>query len=265
MMNTHAITIGGCDFASGLETSSPSKRYAGCRSTIYDTCVRSQSRSEQRALIPPHFGRGFMRRSQFFLRYLGLPAPPHNTGEWLQVKEEGLSLCTNGAVFQDGNGAFTKAREALLGYYPDDIWRKKIASWCALFSQYGQYNLPRATARDDQPLVHHLIGVWMGATARLTHLLARRYCPFYKWQFRNLRRLGTVGHTVLSHLIRFSSTRSSNIQAEIVNEVAQTVVTELQRHKLITGERSDLKDCIAEIESRITPNLLHSMPLIVDW
>lgn len=71
------------------------------------------------------------------------------------MREEGLSLATNGDIFFDGSGEIGAFRESLNHYFPRDLWLKKIASRCFAFSQYGQYNLSRALLRSDIPLLQY--------------------------------------------------------------------------------------------------------------
>ena len=55
-----------------------------------------------------------------------------------------LATCTNGKVFSDPLGTFTRWRQALLAYYPEDVRLKKIASLCVTIAQTGQYNFLRS-------------------------------------------------------------------------------------------------------------------------
>ena len=68
---------------------------------------------------------------------------------WLTTQEYALAAVVNGEVFRDDEGIFTNYRNRLLMYYPKVVWYRKIAQSCALFSQNGQYNLPRMRKRDQ--------------------------------------------------------------------------------------------------------------------
>ena len=66
---------------------------------------------------------------------------------WLSVQEYALAAAVNGEVFRDDEGIFTQYRNLLSAYYPKAVWYRKVAQTCALFSQSGQYNLPRMRRR----------------------------------------------------------------------------------------------------------------------
>ena len=69
--------------------------------------------------------------------------------DYLAISEEKLATLTNGAVFSDGLGVFSGVRERLLKYYPDKIWRLRLAQSLHEFAQYGQSNYSRMMARKD--------------------------------------------------------------------------------------------------------------------
>ena len=83
----------------------------------------------------------------FYGRFIGMPQPPQTWKQWRLVPEQFLAVSTNGAVFSDRLGAFTAFREALLGFYPEDVRLKKIAARCMGMAQAGQYNLLRSLKR----------------------------------------------------------------------------------------------------------------------
>ena len=64
-------------------------------------------------------------------------------------------MCTNGEVFTDPAGEFTRIREALLGGYPEDLRRKKLASYLMSAAQSGQYNFLRSVRRGELVAAGH--------------------------------------------------------------------------------------------------------------
>ena len=81
---------------------------------------------------------GVLECAAFYQRFLGLDRPPETNRQWFFLPDQALSVCTNGAVFQDGAGTFTAFREALLAYYPEEVRRMKLAAQCALAAPAGQ-------------------------------------------------------------------------------------------------------------------------------
>jgi hypothetical protein len=53
---------------------------------------------------------GILSIARFFRSHLGTARAPETLRDWLLLPEEGLSLCTNGEVFQDPLGSFTCMR-----------------------------------------------------------------------------------------------------------------------------------------------------------
>lgn len=91
---------------------------------------------------------GVISVPRFFLQFLGVERPPNTVKEWLTLKEEHLSICTN--------GEFTAFRRSLQDYYPrDDVWLKKIVTRCFMFFKYGQYNLIRSLQRGEKLLTYY--------------------------------------------------------------------------------------------------------------
>ena len=85
----------------------------------------------------------------YYAFFTGLERPPRTPQEWLGIAEHQLAACTSGEVFEDASGLFTRWREALLAYYPEDVRLKKLATRCMVMAQAGQYNLPRCLGRGD--------------------------------------------------------------------------------------------------------------------
>jgi len=129
----------------------------------------------------------------FYAGFLGLEHPPHSWQEWRHIPEYALAACTNGQVFRDGAGLFSRFRQALLDYYPEDIRRKKMAARCMIMAQAGQYNFPRSLQRGELPAALLAIARFAEAALSMTFLLNRRFMPFYKWATRLAAELPVLG------------------------------------------------------------------------
>lgn len=105
---------------------------------------------------------------------------------WLAVHDYALAAAVNGAVFRDDEGIFTSYRELLLQYYPKAVWYRKIAQACALFSQNGQYNLPRMRKRGQLVAAELAKAECVKQAMKLYYLLNRKYAPHDKWLFKAL-------------------------------------------------------------------------------
>lgn len=105
---------------------------------------------------------------------------------WLAIQDHALAAAVNGAVFRDDEGIFTKYRNRLLEYYPKAAWYRKIAQACALFSQNGQYNLPRMRRRGQLVSAEMAKAECMKQAMKLNYLLNRSYSPHDKWLFKGM-------------------------------------------------------------------------------
>lgn len=84
--------------------------------------------------------RGLLNIEDFYFKFIGSVNPPQTINDWQKIPETALATVTNGEVFLDNLGEFTKIREQLLNYYPEPIRQNKIATRLMNISQHGQYN-----------------------------------------------------------------------------------------------------------------------------
>lgn len=117
----------------------------------------------------------------FYAFFTGLDHAPATWQEWLAIPEYQLAACTNGEVFEDTGGAFTRWRTALLACYPRDVLLKKMTARCMVMAQAGQYNLPRSLQRNDPVAAMLAAARFAEAALSFVFLCNRRYMPFYKW------------------------------------------------------------------------------------
>lgn len=161
---------------------------------VYDALPREYLGVSRLREDPMSAGRvGVFSVERFYRRFLGRATPPETAVDWLVLSEQALSVCTNGAVFRDDVGAFTAFRETLLSYYPEDVWRKRLAARCALAAQAGQYNFPRCLQRGDRVAALRALAEFIDHAQAALFLLNRRYRPYYKWAHRALRDLPLAG------------------------------------------------------------------------
>ncbi|MDE5823778.1 MAG: DUF4125 family protein [Lachnospiraceae bacterium] len=105
---------------------------------------------------------------------------------WLAVHDYALAAAVNGEVFRDDEGIFTMYRDMLIDYYPKAVWYRKIAQTCALFSQSGQYNLPRMRMRGQLVAAELAKAECAKQAMKLYYLLNRTYAPHDKWLFKGM-------------------------------------------------------------------------------
>ena len=84
---------------------------------------------------------GVRRTLFFYSRYTGSQGLPEGNLHWLSIPSWALAEATNGAVFRDDLGEFTRMREVLLHGMPEDVRLKKLAARCASMSRFAVINL----------------------------------------------------------------------------------------------------------------------------
>lgn len=137
---------------------------------------------------------GVFRISEFFENLTGFPTAPaaNEPHLWLSLSESTLAAATNGKIFADPLGEFSKARQSFK-LMPDDVRISLISRRLGMISQAGQYNFSRMIARKDASAAWLSINEFVRATASLVFLLnnpvTAGYLPYYKWQFAALRKL----------------------------------------------------------------------------
>ncbi|MBQ9122522.1 MAG: DUF4125 family protein [Lachnospiraceae bacterium] len=116
---------------------------------------------------------------------------------YTEIEEWKLAELVNGEVFRDDLGVFSEKREQLLKYYPEEIWRKKLASLLHDFAQYGQSNYGRMMAREDYVTASLCIAKTMESAMDIAYVLLRKYAPYYKWKKKGLEKKDDFARPVL--------------------------------------------------------------------
>jgi hypothetical protein len=99
--------------------------------------------------------------------------------DWLATPAQLLAELTAGAVFHDGPGELTRARENA-AWYPDDVWRYVLACQWRRVDQEESFPGRCAEAGDD--LGSRVVTARLARDLmRLCLLMHRRYPPYSKW------------------------------------------------------------------------------------
>jgi hypothetical protein len=125
----------------------------------------------------------------FFERFLGTDQIPAADLDWLELCEVDLFHVTAGNVVFDGPGDLTRRRQAL-AYYPDNVWKKRLADWCMYVTgREAPYNLHRMRKRQDELTCTIYLGLCLKRQMELCFALNRRYAPYTKWLNKSFREL----------------------------------------------------------------------------
>lgn len=177
---------------------------------------------------------GVIRIREFYSSVLKLKnGIPRSEEEWLSVNEEDLATATNGQIFRDDDGIFFSLRNTLLAYYPETVFRKKLAYELVKMAQTGQYNLTRCIKRGDRVTATMYLAEYMEHTFKTLFLLNRKYAPYKKWYLKSASRLNVLPE-ITDILIAISDMdiADENVAGSI-EIIAKLIINELKNQKLI--------------------------------
>ena len=195
-----------------------------------------------------HNRRGLLNIDDFYFKFIGSANPLQTINDWQKIPETALSTVTNGEVFLDNLGEFTKIREQLLNYYPEAIRQNKIATRLMNISQHGQYNYVRCLRRNDLVSANQCLYLFVDEVIHLVFLLNRKYKIFYKWANRallDLKILGNEIHKLLQDMV-FAQNK-----IPYVRKICKVLADELRNQNLTNCESEFLGDLGVDIQKNI--------------
>ena len=186
------------DFGTGVclwVTEEDMARFGERLSAAYNELTDSEERSFYTERLRER--RGVMTIHDFYSDILHLDVDAEHgrlsEDDWYHLDHACLKTAVNGEVFRDDPGIFTAFRELLLGYYPDTVWRTRLAEQLHKYASALQVNYARCMTREDTVAAELCRAQGIEAAMELYFLLKREYPPYYKWTFRALTELDEEG------------------------------------------------------------------------
>ena len=186
------------DFGTGVclwLTDEDMVRFGQALSEAYNELVDSAERSYLTKRLRER--RGVMTIHDFYSTILRIDCDTEGCrlteDEWYRLDHSCLKTATNGEIFRDDLGAFTAFRKYLLNYYPDRVWRLRIAEQLHEYASSFQVNYARCMTRGDTVAAELCRAKGIQAAMELFFLLRREYPPYYKWTYRALSDLDEEG------------------------------------------------------------------------
>lgn len=133
--------------------------------------------------------RGVFVIGDFYRRYTGTDGAPTTWQDWLYTDGAYFAEATNGEVFCDDLGEFSKIRNEILHGMPEDVRVKKIGSCAFKAAQSGQYNYARCLAHGEEGAAMLALCEFVRNAVELAFLLEKKHCPYYKWAFKAMNSL----------------------------------------------------------------------------
>ena len=209
----------------------------------------------KRSVLSPVGGNrhGVKRQSEFLREKTGNGDGNILLSEWFLIPEQSLAEVTNGDIFFDALGEFTKIREQL-AYMPEDIRLKKLAGELILAGQAGQYNYLRCIKREEFAAAQLAVFEFVKSIMHMIFLINRVYMPYYKWSFRALGRLPLLSdlYTNLQYLISSdNSEASSKKKIEEIEYISSRIISELRIEMLTEFQGVELEGHAYSVNGKI--------------
>ena len=199
---------------------------------------------------------------EFYSFYLGAGGVEKSAEEWLAVPDFYLAEATNGEVFYDGLGEFTRIRRSI-EKRPEDVRLKKLASALFNAAQSGQYNYPRCIKHGERASAGVALIKFAESAADAAFLLSRKFKPYYKWEFKALRLLDGFGR--LADILEEAQERPFEAERNVplIERAAATLIERLKADGY-TGDKGDYLEAYAyAVNDLVSDGKIRNMPVML--
>ncbi len=200
---------------------------------------------------------GVITYDDFFVPLVGENYKNLSPLDFLYTPSNYLADASNGEVFFDGNGEFSRIREQIKNGMPEDIRLKKLAAALAGMAQSGQYNYARILSHGENAAAVLALCEFVKYTCFAVFLINRQHAPYYKWTLRALTGLKVLGNLApsLEYLLlsENESDSSHKLKSDIIEDICAFVADELKKQAL-----SDSSSDFMEEHARSVMNRIHS-------
>lgn len=197
---------------------------------------------------------GVIRRGEFFSDKVGSEDGILTVDQWLKLPQYALCEATNGEIFYDGDGAFTKIRSYLMNM-PEDIRKKRLAGALLMMAQSGQYNYMRCISHNETAAAQLAVFEFVKYTLETVFLLNNAYMPYYKWSFRamrDLKKFAEFAETLEFLMTTENGKELSETKYYIIEDIASAIIEELRERDLSGAICGDLEKHAYSVNDSIT-------------
>lgn len=223
-------------------------------------------RGVRRSMMQPVGGprRGVLRISDYFTEKTGTPDGVLTPEQWLRVPEQSLAEAVNGTLFFDNYGRMTEIRERL-AFFPEDVFRKKLAGALLIMAQSGQYNYRRCLSRGETGAAQLAVFEFVQSAMSAIFLLNGVYRPYYKWSFRALRSLPLL--SIEAELMEYLLTTDNDGETAeekytVIEGIASDVIDVLMDRKLTQAVCGDLEKHAYSVNDGIADGSLRNLHIL---
>lgn len=212
--------------------------------------------------LSPNKFKGVFSIPEFFSFYLPGGEVPKTASDFLRIPDFYLAEATNGEVFCDELGEFTKIRNALKNC-PEDARLKKLASAVFNMAQTGQYNYLRALSHGENAASALSLSQFVSSTAHAVYLLNFSYMPYYKWAIRGMRELLILSSLAddLTELLKEPYNKDKNLP--LIEKICSAVLSELKNQGVSNLSDDFLETHAYSIQNKISDPILRNSSIIL--
>lgn len=224
-----------------------------------------------RSMMSPVGGNrfGVVRMADFFLEKTGVRDGRIDRSAWLRIPEQSLLEATNGKIFYDGPGEFTKIR-AFLSEMPDEARFKRLAGELVRMGQSGAYNYARCLSHGEEGAAQLALSEYALAVLHCIFLLGKQYMPYYKWAFRAAQEflqkspdspLFGVPEMLEPLILRGNSAQDAEKKKETMREIEEKILNALAAEGLCE-QASDLGQAAYQVNDRISDGEIRNLHIL---
>ncbi len=197
---------------------------------------------------------GVMKISEFFSSLVGENYENLTDDDYLYMPSNYLADATNGEIFYDISGKFTKIYEKLKNGMPEDVRIKKIAANAAGMAQSGQYNYKRCIEHKQYGAAVLALCDFVKYTANTVFLINKKHAPYYKWLLFAMSKLENLGNlsSSLEFLLTFDNNENTySLKADIIEDICRSVAEYMKKENLSDSDSDYLEDHAVSATRRI--------------
>lgn len=248
-------------------TKEDEEKYGFALTRAYDK-IRAEYCGDKRARTSvgaANYG-GVMTIGDFYRRYTGEEGAPSSLKGWLYTDSEFFAEATNGRVFADPLGEFSRVRDEILHGMPEDVRLKKIASSAMKIAQSGQYNFARCVKRGEMGAAMLALGEFARNALYMAFLLDKRHCPYYKWAFRAMRQLPETGELAspLEYLLTEANDSDTlKVKEGIIEDICGVFATIMRKQNIADCPDNYLEPFAYAIQKNIRNAEIRNMHILL--
>ncbi len=207
--------------------------------------------------------RGVQTISGFYGFYLGQGDLPQTNAQWLRLDDFYLAEATNGKVFCDPLGEFSRIRKGLKENCPEDVWLAKLADAVLRIAQSGQYNYARCMAHGQKGAAAWALQEFVRHGVHGVYLLNRAYMPYYKWAFKGMEALAILGDLAEAFTELAADPMNQIANEPKIEAIAQKIAAQIRAQGLSERTEDYLEPYAYCIKNKIKDGMLRNSSVLL--